>query len=79
MKSRQKQAIRNLEKALERCERNGVVVMSMDDQLIAYDRERLKTLEDKEGDLYKAQRRMSELLEDEPIDHHDAYLDSGGW
>lgn len=82
MTPEQKKAIRRLESALKNCEENGIVLMGMDDSLIAYDKEEWDNTESQDGEWRECRdcplQRMRSI-QGWPVNDGGAYEGSGGW
>lgn len=80
--TRQEAAVKNLERALLRCKKNGVALIGMDSDLLAFGRLTLSHHHGGNiyiGDRYGALREMQEQDKLQKVEDHGAYLDSGGW
>lgn len=74
MNKKQTQALAQLARAFAACRKAEISFVGMDDTLYAYDAAELNKAKETR-DLYEAQQ----FCEDETVNTHKTYLDSGGW
>ena len=76
MTPQQLKALGSMARAFALCQKAGICFCGMDDNLLAYDRPSFLEQLDKGKSSYDAQMALGQ---GENVNHHECYVDSGGW
>jgi hypothetical protein len=79
MNAKQQDVINDLENAFAKAKSSGLVLCSMDGDLIAYDKDSVDKLLADGKSLYDAQVALNTACEEVSVYTNGTFLDSGGW